>query len=220
MLSTHFFGIQCASAGATLRHEDWTERPLQSLLDANALGRPDPSRWRKRRGRVKVGHIMKTSASPGRPSGGGVSALALGACLLVLPGSASAALGRDEASVQVDQTRMRGDVHVVQAAGHTVHEIRVPGGTLVKEYVSPEGTVFAISWQGPFRPDLRQLLGDYFDEFQQAARDARRTAAGRGPLSIHTPELVVHMNGHPRAFFGTAYVPGLLPPEFAARDVK
>jgi Protein of unknown function (DUF2844) len=122
--------------------------------------------------------------------------------------------------VRVDQTRMRGDVHVVEAAGHTVHEIRVPGGTLVREYVSPGGTVFGISWQGPFRPDLRQLLGDYFEEFQEAARGARRKATGRGPLRIDRPELVVHMDGHSRAFLGVAYVPGLLPRDFAARDIK
>jgi hypothetical protein len=193
---------------------------LQSLLERNELGRGESSHWPTPLARVKVGHIMKTSTSSGRYSGEGVSALVLSACLLVLPRSASASLGRDEASVQVDLAQMRGDGHVVKAADHTVHEIRVPGGTVIKEYVSPGGTVFGISWQGPFRPDLRQLLGDYFDEFQEASRAAKRRGAGRGPLSMDTPELVVHLGGHPRAFFGRAYVPGLLPPGVAAKDIK
>jgi hypothetical protein len=147
-----------------------------------------------------------------------VIGLALIACVLA-PGSASASLGRDVSSVEVDQATMRGEMHILEAAGHTVHEIRVPGGTLIREFVSPGGTVFGIAWQGPFRPDLRQLLGDYFDEFQAITRAARRPS-GRGPITIDTPELVVHMGGHPRAFFGHAYAPGLLPPAFAPRDIQ
>jgi hypothetical protein len=160
---------------------------------------------------------MKTSTRSGSHAGG-VIGLVLTAGVLA-PGSASASLGRDVASVEVDQARMRGKEHVVEAADHTVHEIRVPGGTLIREFVTLEGTVFGIAWQGPFRPDLRQLLGDYFDEFQAIAQAARRPS-GRGPVTVDTPELVVHMGGHPRAFFGHAYAPGLLPPAFAARDIQ
>jgi hypothetical protein len=116
---------------------------------------------------------------------------------------------------------MRGALHVEGAgAGHTVHEIRVPGGTRVREYVSAGGTVFGIAWQGPFRPDLQQLLGPYFDEFQRAAQIAKNKRAGRGPLLIDSPELVVHMGGHPRAFVGRAYVPSLLPADFSADEIQ
>jgi hypothetical protein len=162
---------------------------------------------------------MKRSIRPGWVSGG-VTALVLSACMLGFPCSASASLGRDVASVQIDQVRMRGDVHVVEAAHHTVHEIRVPGGTRIREFVSPSGRVFGIAWQGPFRPDLQQLLGDYFHEFQEAAAAAKSRSSGRGPLRIATPELVVHMGGHLRAFFGRAYAPGLLPPDFAVKDIQ
>jgi hypothetical protein len=160
---------------------------------------------------------MKTSTSTGSHAGG-VIGLVLTACVLA-PGSASASLGQDVASVEVDRARMRGEVHIVEAPDHTVHEIRVPGGTLIREFVSLEGTVFGIAWQGPFRPDLRQLLGGYFDEFQAITQAARRPS-GRGPITIDTPKLVVHMGGHARAFFGHAYAPGLLPPAFAARDIQ
>jgi hypothetical protein len=142
------------------------------------------------------------------------------AAVLALPCSASASLGQDLASVQVDRARMKGSLHIVEAAGHTVHEIRVPGGTRVREYVSPAGVVFAITWQGPFRPDLQQLLGTYFDEFREAARAARTKHPGRAPLVIEKPELVVTLGGHMRAFFGRAYAPGLLPPTVAIRDIE
>ncbi len=143
-----------------------------------------------------------------------------GATVLALPFSASASLGGDVSSVQVDQALMRGSRQVETALFYTLHEIRLPGGTRVREYVSPGGTVFGISWEGAFRPDLRQLLGAYFDEFLEAARAANRKRGGRGPVKIVRPGLVVHMGGHPRAFFGRAFVPGLLPPGFSADNIK
>ena len=116
---------------------------------------------------------------------------------------------------------MRGALHVEGAfADHTVHEIRLPGGTRVREYVSVGGTVFGLAWQGPFRPDLQQLLGRYFDQFQQAAQVAKSQRAGRGPLLVDTPGLVVHMGGHPRAFVGRAYVPDLLPSNFSVDEIQ
>jgi hypothetical protein len=144
----------------------------------------------------------------------------LGVALLVLPYSASASLGGDVSSVQVDQARMNGVLHVAEAVGHTVHEILLPGGTQVREYVSSGGTVFGIAWQGPFKPDLQQLLGPYFDEFQQAARVAKSKHAGRGPLLVDEPELVVHVGGHARAFVGRAYVPALLPAGLSPADIR
>jgi hypothetical protein len=143
-----------------------------------------------------------------------------GAAMLSLSGSASAALGQDVASVHVDLARMRGSEHVVPAVGHTVHELHVPGGTLVREYVSPAGVVFAITWRGPFRPDLQQLLGTYFDPFREAAQAARKKHGGRGPLAIESPELVVTLGGHQRAFLGRAYVPALLPPTVTVKDIQ
>jgi hypothetical protein len=142
------------------------------------------------------------------------------AAALALPCTASASLGQDLASVQVDQARMKGSLHIVEAAGHTVHEIHVPGGTRIREYVSPGGIVFAITWQGPFRPDLQQLLGTYFDEFREAAQAARTKHHGRAPLVIERPELVVTLGGHMRAFFGRAYDPGLVPPTVAVRELE
>ena len=41
--------------------------------------------------------------------------------------------------------------------------------TTVNEYLSANGTVFAVSWRGPRPPDLSQLLGPYFAEYQTAA---------------------------------------------------
>jgi hypothetical protein len=71
--------------------------------------------------------------------------------------------------------------------------------------------VFAVAWDGPWLPDLRQVLGDQFDRYQAAMQSRQRARTGRGAVVIDEQGLVVQMSGHPRAFTGRAYLPGLLP---------
>jgi len=97
--------------------------------------------------------------------------------------------------------------------------MRLPGGTVVREYVSRGGVVFGVTWTGPFRPDLSQLMGTYFEPFETAARAARSPLTRRGPLDVRMPELVVQMSGHARAFHGRAYVPVLVPGGFPLEEM-
>jgi len=149
-----------------------------------------------------------------------MGACALGASLLLLARTGGASLGGDSASVEVDRAWAKGETRILVTGTHTVHEIYLPEGTLVSEYVSPAGVVFGVTWRGPFRPDIRQLLGAYFEEFREAAEASKRSHAGRGPLVVNHPNLVVEMTGHPRAFFGRAYVRSLLPQGFALDDIR
>lgn len=103
---------------------------------------------------------------------------------------------------------------------YTVYEIRAATGTVVREYASPTGTVFAVAWQGPWLPDMRQLLGTYFEQYAQAAKAQSGTRMGRRPLMIEQPGLVVESGGHPRAFSGKAYVPEMLPQGVRAEDLQ
>jgi len=135
--------------------------------------------------------------------------LRLAAILLTFSGFASATLGGNVRSIQEDLVRMRGTWHVKRQDEYAVHEIRLPSGTVVREYVSNTGKVFAVTWRGPFLPDLQQLLGEYFEQYKQAATAAH--TRGRGPLLIREPALVVESGGHMRAFAGKAYLPGSLP---------
>jgi hypothetical protein len=132
--------------------------------------------------------------------------------VLALPVRASASLGGDVGSVRADQVRMQGALMQITNGGtYAVHEMRASSGTTVREYVSPSGTVFAVAWQGPAIPDLRQVLGIYFAPYAQAAQAAQRKRAGHGPLVIQEPTLVAEVSGHPRAFVGRAYLPQLVP---------
>lgn len=132
---------------------------------------------------------------------------AMSVVLLVSP-PIWASLGQSIASVAGDQKRLGGEVRIRSAAGFAVHEISASDGTIVREYASPAGDVFAVSWRGPTRPNLIELLGDHYPAFQQAARSPGRR---RGPLVVRTEHLVVEMGGHMRDFHGRAYLPDRLP---------
>ena len=135
-----------------------------------------------------------------------------------------AALGGDITSVQADQLHMQGTIRSTPKASYTVHEIQSPAGTVIREYVSSVGAstgkVFALAWQGPWPPDMRQLLGGYFDQYEQAAKAQSSARIGRKPLMIELPGLIVEMGGHPRAFTGRAYVPQMLPSGVHAEEIQ
>ena len=136
--------------------------------------------------------------------------------------AAHASLGGDSASVEADRAHM----NVKHAArltpsstgSYTVHETTLPTGTLVRQYVSKAGVVFAVTWSGPFMPNLRQLLGPHFDTM--TARQAKRVHAGHRFVSQHESDLVIESGGHPRSFVGRAYLPSALPAGVAEKDIQ
>jgi len=142
-----------------------------------------------------------------------------GGCLVAASPSWGS-LGGDASSIQADQMHMQGSRRITAAESYTVHEIQVADGTVVREYASPEGKVFAVAWHGPWPPDMRQLLGNYFEQYVQAAKAQSAARMGRRPLMIEQPGLVVQHGGHPRAFSGKAYVPEMLPQGVRAEDLQ
>jgi hypothetical protein len=140
--------------------------------------------------------------------------------LLAGAGRGWAELGGDATSVTADRAEMQGVGRTVRmTAGYVRHEYEASSGEVVREYVSTEGTVFAVAWQGPTIPNLRRLLGSYYPEFERAA-EAARDLRRRGPLVIQNPDLVVQSGGHMRAYSGRAYLPGLLPPGVRAEEIR
>ena len=118
------------------------------------------------------------------------------------------ALGQDVSSVASDQAHLKASTRVLVTVSYTVHEMRTPTGTIVRQFASPAGTVFAVTWQG-FSPDLRQLLGDYFEEYVNAA-NSQHPRRGRG-VYVDTGDLVVETGGHMRFAVGRAYLRSRLP---------
>jgi Protein of unknown function (DUF2844) len=122
-----------------------------------------------------------------------------------------AGLGGYADSVEADRAKMKASLKVTQAQAYAVHEIKAPTGTVVREYVSADGRVFGVAWQGPFLPDLSQIFGSFYGQYADAIRTEKRTYAGRRPVAIQQPRLVVQGGGHMLGHFGRAYLPDMLP---------
>ena len=125
---------------------------------------------------------------------------------LLLPLRAAAALGGDVTSVEADRQQMKAQRAVQAKQNYSVHEITTPYGTVVREYVSPDGKVFGVAWRGPFLPNFQQLLGDSYAKFAQAAQDARSAQPRRSrnaPLTVEQPDLVMHSGATRAPMSGT-----------------
>ena len=88
---------------------------------------------------------------------------------------AVAALGGDATSVESDRARMKGELRVTPGVDYDVHDIQTPSGTVIHEYVSAQGKVFAV-WSCDERRH-RWLSG----------RDARRRPGARHPSCSARP---------------------------------
>jgi len=144
----------------------------------------------------------------------GLRAISVSALLLAAATRpAFATLGEQEASIENDRVRLQGARTSVAAGnGFAVHEMVTASGATVREYVAQAtGRVFAVAWQGSWQPDFRQVFGSYFQQYVQGAQAAHGNRARRGPVVIEHSGLVVEMGGQPRAFYGRAYVPQLMP---------
>ena len=143
-----------------------------------------------------------------------------GVLLILMMGAPSmrAALGEPESSVSADRQFLRGQIRDEVHQGFRLHQITDANGAVVREYVSPAGKVFGVSWQGPFVPNLQQLLGTYFTNLQQYAQ--AQTGRRGGPLTIQTDNFVFTSAGHMRWFHGRAYVPSLLPTNLSPEVVQ
>jgi hypothetical protein len=137
------------------------------------------------------------------------------AFVLLLVSPALASLG-DDVSVQADQVHLKASTRVVARQLYSVHEMQTQNGSTIRQYVSPAGTVFAVTWQG-FAPDLRQLLGSHFDEYMTSASQAAHR--GRG-AHIETGDLVFDSGGHMRYVVGRAFLRSKLPSGVSSDELR
>jgi len=109
---------------------------------------------------------------------------------------------------------------IVRRDAFTFHELQSASGIIVREYLTSTGTVFGVVWEGATIPDMRQLLGPYFERYQQEAARLAANRKGHGPLVVDLGDLVVQNGGHPRAFKGRAYLPRLVPAGVATDIIR
>jgi len=137
-------------------------------------------------------------------------------CVAAMTLSAFASLGGDVSSIEADQADMKAQRRVTRMSVYSVHEMQAPSGNVVREYISSDGRVFAVAWQGQSLPNFQQVLGSYYSQFMSNV-PRRRT---HGPVTIQQPGLVVQSGGHMRALTGRAYVPEMVPSGVKVEDIK
>ena len=140
---------------------------------------------------------------------------------LALSGRAQAELGGAVSTVQTDGKRMSARMISANMGGYMLHTLTRGNGGTVHELTNAKGQVFAVTWFGPGKPDLRSLLGRYFQTFQAA-----NAGSGRGlrmplrrPPQVNEPDLQIQTEGHMGWFRGVAFIPSLAPPGFSAANL-
>jgi hypothetical protein len=148
-----------------------------------------------------------------------IAGLTLVAGALGVGSPAMAMLGGGRESVEADRIHLAAQAASTAAASHTVHALTLANGAVNREFVRSDGVVFAIAWRGASRPDLRQLLGGYFDRYQAVAAAPSR-GRRRRPPAVNDADFVVQSGGHSGAFWGVAYLPKLAPAGFSLAELK
>jgi hypothetical protein len=103
------------------------------------------------------------------------------------------------------------------AARYTVHQSRDANGVTTREYVLPGNVVFAVTWEGPIRPDMTALLGTYFSNYVSAGRSR---LPGSGPLASGDDTFRVESGGRLGHFYGVAWLPRLIPAGVRPSDLQ
>jgi hypothetical protein len=130
---------------------------------------------------------------------------------------ALAGLGGDATSVEADRASMKAALRVTPFVGYDVHEIQ-RDRTVVREYVSAQGKVFAVTWHGLGLPDLPRLLGSKYSA-QLARAQIRSAHYNHHYLRMEAPEVVIEFNAYLRSRSGRAWVPALFPQSLSPKDI-
>jgi len=142
------------------------------------------------------------------------------AIVLSATSPALAALGQPEASIEGDRQSLGGERTTAVGPSYSVATITSTGLT-VREYVSPDGIIFAVSWRGIGIPNLSVLLGDYFQAYEDARSESlKKEPKLRGPMAFATADLIIETGGHMRDLWGRAVAPALLPPSVTLQDIR
>jgi Protein of unknown function (DUF2844) len=137
--------------------------------------------------------------------------LILSTTALVLSRPAQAILGADINSVEKDRAmfsavRSQPELH----ENYAVHELNSAAGK-VREFATPEGVVFCITYLTVTQPDLPSLMGSYSDDFKSASAKSIKRPGRRAYAAIEGNHVKLERYGHPRALRGRICATDLIP---------
>src|SRR4051794_38770549 len=142
------------------------------------------------------------------------------ACVLLLASASGMALAalEDAPSEQPAAKVQRTSGITSAGAAYTDISRTLRSGTVVHEFVDATGAVFAVSWSGPFKPDLKRLLGRHFGKLQHGDGQGQGQA-NRSRLDVDAGDFVVQSGGHMGAFEGRAWLPARVPAGFDLQEM-
>lgn len=133
---------------------------------------------------------------------------------------AHATLGEHVDSVSADAKvfKIQSKVSSRSQERFAVHEIAYGPG-FIKQFANSDGKIFAIVWEGLRTPDLTQLLGNYYDDYEQNLQGTKRIF-GQRFQNVRGRNVVVEKWGVMRRLQGRAYDPFLMPEGVSIREIK
>ncbi|WP_322031777.1 DUF2844 domain-containing protein [Paraburkholderia sp. J76] len=160
------------------------------------------------------------AASPAHAALGGAPMPAPAGASVSILSAASAAAANGNAPA-VARAAAQGAASGASApAAYTVQQTTLASGTVVREYLTQSGTVFAVAWDGPQMPNLATLLGSYFPQYTAGVKASHAAGLVRGPGVVENTNVVVHSGGHMGAFSGQAWLPQALPAGVSGADIQ
>jgi len=132
----------------------------------------------------------------------------------LVPSVSQAELGSNIASVLAEKTEFNSQLTTSNQYGVTVYIQTLSSGTVIQEYVSANGVIFAMSWSGPELPNLQAILGNYFKDYLIGIKQSR------GAFSINTESIVIQSAGMMGAFQGFALLPKQAPVGFTIKNLS
>jgi hypothetical protein len=139
--------------------------------------------------------------------------------VLIFSSQTLAILGEKVASITADKTRFKAKSYKrMQSDSYSIHEMEIDGN-IVKEFASPDGDVFAVSWRGLKPPNLETLFGKHYDDYKKQF-DQQPRQKGRQPIQVKASNVVVRHGGHMRDLFGNACIPNLMPADHRCEDFQ
>jgi len=136
----------------------------------------------------------------------------IAAALLLVPAvTAFAGLGEHESSVEKDRMRMHARRSVAAMPLYSINDLLTSDGSRVRQYVSFDGVVFAVSWNTLYKPDLSEILGTTYPIYAAAAQEAALRPGIQRRFRHENLDVVVQSTAHLNVFSGFAFRRSILP---------
>ena len=140
--------------------------------------------------------------------------------ILLRPNILWAGLGQTSASIDQDHQVFQAKTRTQKMQTYyTVYELKRDGLTL-KEFEDKNGKIFALSWVGISHPDLSNLLGEYFYDYQNALVQVRPTPGHRRFGKFQGKNIVIEKSGLMGQSHGRAYLPQAIPKNVSLDEIQ